>query len=290
MSTTIRPEIKAFFDPATFTLTYVVHDPETRDAIIIDSVLDYDPSSGRTTTVSADAVIAYFRENNLNLTWNFETHVHADHLSAAPYLKQKLGGKTGIGEMVTAVQSVFKGVFNAEDAFQTDGHQFDQLFADGDTLRVGNLPVSFMHTPGHTPACISIVIGDAVFIGDTMFMPDFGTARCDFPGGDAAELYQSIQRLLALPSDTRLFMCHDYMPGGRDLAWVSTVAEQKADNKHVHDGVDQAAFVTMRTTRDGELGMPDLILPSVQVNMRAGDMPPAEDNGITYLKIPVNAL
>jgi len=290
MSASAQPVIKEFFDPDTFTLTYVVHDPDTAQAVIIDSVLDYDPKSGRTSTASADAVITHVQENGLTVEWILETHVHADHLSAAPYLRQRLGGKIGIGEMVKTVQTVFKDVFNAEDAFRTDGCQFDRLFADGETIPVGGMTMSIMHTPGHTPACISIVIGDAVFVGDTLFMPDFGTARCDFPGGNAAELYQSIQRLLALPAETRLFMCHDYMPGGRELKWVSTVAEQKAGNKHVRDGVDQTAFVEMRTTRDGELDMPDLILPSVQVNMRAGDMPPAEDNGVTYLKIPVNAL
>ncbi len=286
----MNPDVKTFFDEATFTATHVVWDPETKRAAIIDSVNDYDPKSGRTDTASADAVIGFVQENGLEVDWILETHVHADHLTAAPYLQEKLGGRIGIGAKVAVVQGVFKSVFNAEDAFATDGRQFDRLFEDGEQFQIGNLTVQVMHTPGHTPACVTYVVGDAAFVGDTLFMPDFGTARCDFPGGDARQLYQSIKRILALPPETRLFLCHDYGPGGRAYEWVTTVAAQREKNIHVNDSVDEDGFVAMRTERDKQLSMPVLILPSVQVNMRAGVMPPPEANGISYLKLPVDAL
>jgi glyoxylase-like metal-dependent hydrolase (beta-lactamase superfamily II) len=285
------PVIKAFFDEPTFTVSYVVHDAETRRAAVIDSVLDYDPASGRTSFSSADAIIAYVGEKELGVDWLLETHAHADHLSAAPYLQTKLGGKIAIGEHIVTVQTVFGKVFNAGSDFKRDGSDFDHLFADGDSFRIGNLNVTVLHVPGHTPACIAYVIGDAVFVGDTMFMPDYGTARADFPGGDARKLYQSARRLLALPSETRLFMCHDYLPEGRtDYIWETTVEMQRTANVHIHDGIGEDQFVTMREARDQTLAMPKLILPSVQVNMRAGHLPPPQDNGVTYLKIPVNAL
>jgi glyoxylase-like metal-dependent hydrolase (beta-lactamase superfamily II) len=287
----MNPEIKTFFDEATFTATHVVWDPETRKAAIVDSVKDYDPKSGRTRTASADAVIDFVKAEGLQADWILETHVHADHLTAAPYLKDKLGGKIAIGARIDAVQGVFKKVFNAEDDFATDGRQFDKLFEDGETFRIGTLEARVMHTPGHTPACSTYVIGNAAFVGDTLFMPDYGTARCDFPGGDARTLYKSIQKILALPPATRIFLCHDYKAPGRDqYVWETTVAEEKTKNVHVHDGISEDAFVTMRTERDKTLSMPVLILPSVQVNMRAGEMPPAEDNGVRYLKIPLDAL
>ena len=287
----MKPEVKTFFDEATFTATHVVWDPAAKKAAIIDSVKDYDPKSGRTSTESADAVIDFIQALDLTVEWILETHVHADHLTAAPYLKEKLGGQIAIGAEIEKVQGVFKKVFNAEEAFATDGRQFDHLFADGETFGIGGLAARVMHTPGHTPACATYVIGDAAFVGDTLFMPDFGTARCDFPGGDARQLYQSIHKILALPPETRLFLCHDYKAPGRDAyAWETTVAAQRENNIHVHDGTSEDAFVKMRSARDKELDMPVLILPSVQVNMRAGDMPPAEDNGIRYLKIPVDAL
>ena len=285
------PQIKAFFDDATFTVTYVVHDPETRRAAIIDSVLDYDPASGRTSFSSADAVIAYVGEKELSLDWHLETHAHADHLSAAPYLQQKLGGKIAIGAHIVTVQQVFGALFNAGTEFARDGSDFDHLWNDGDRFEIGKLSVTVLHVPGHTPACIAYVIGDSVFVGDTMFMPDYGTARADFPGGDARQLYRSAQRLLSLPAATRLFMCHDYLPEGRtSYVWESTVEAERNGNVHIHDGVSEDEFVAMRETRDKTLAMPRLILPSVQVNMRAGHMPPPEDNGVTYLKIPVNAV
>lgn len=285
------PIIKAFFDEPTFTVSYVVHDPESRHAAIIDSVLDYDPASGRTSSSSADAIIAYVGEKELSIDWLLETHAHADHFSAAPYLQKKLGGKIAIGEHITTVQQVFGKVFNAGSDFKRDGSDFDHLFADGDTFKIGNLDVTVLHVPGHTPACIAYVIGDAVFVGDTMFMPDYGTARADFPGGDAQTLYRSARRLLSLPPETRLFMCHDYLPEGRtEYFWETTVEAQRQANVHMHDGIGEDEFVAMREARDKTLGMPKLILPSVQVNMRAGHMPPAEENGVTYLKIPVNAL
>ena len=287
----MNPIVQAFFDEATFTVSYVVSEPDGPHCAIVDSVLDYDPKSGRTSTRSADAVIDHVRKRNLTVDWILETHAHADHLTAAPYLKEKLGGSIAIGAHIADVQGIFGKVFNAEAAFRTDGSQFDHLFADGDGFSIGKLEGRVMHTPGHTPACITYVIGDAAFVGDTLFMPDFGTARADFPGGDAATLYRSIRKVLSLPAATRLFMCHDYKAPGRDVfAWETTVAREKAENIHVRDGVSEAEFVKMRTARDATLDMPVLILPSVQVNMRAGHMPPPDDNGITYLKIPVNAL
>ncbi len=287
----MKPQIKAFFDEPTFTVSYVVTDPATRSCAIVDSVLDFDPASGRTSTASADAVIAYITENDLRLELILETHVHADHLSAAPYLKEKLGGQTAIGSHITTVQSVFGNIFNAGPEFARDGSQFDFLLSDNDTFRVGDLEGVALHTPGHTPACMTYVIGDAAFVGDTLFMPDYGTARADFPGGDARALYRSIRRVLALAPETRLFMCHDYKAPGRDTyAWETTVAEERAKNIHVHDGVTEDEFVSMRQKRDATLDMPRLILPSVQINMRAGELPPAEDNGMRYMKIPIDVL
>jgi len=285
------PQIKAFFDEPTFTVTYVVHDPQSLRAAIIDSVLDYDPASGRTSSSAADAVLAYVGEKGLSVDWHLETHAHADHLSAAPYLQQKLGGKIAIGEHIVTVQKTFGKLFNAGTDFERDGSDFDHLWKDGDRFRIGNIDVTVLHVPGHTPACIAYVIGDAVFVGDTMFMPDYGTARADFPGGNASTLYHSAMRLLSLPPETRLFMCHDYLPEGRkDYVWETTVEAQRKANVHIHEGVSEDEFVAMREARDKTLSMPRLILPSVQVNMRAGHLPPAEDNGVTYLKIPVNAV
>ena len=285
------PIIRAFFDKPTFTVSYVVHDPETKQAAIIDSVLDFDPASGRTSFASADAIIAYVAQQGLAVDWLLETHAHADHLSAAPYLQQKLGGKIAIGEHIVTVQNVFGKLFNAGTEFQRDGSDFDQLFADGDHFLIGKLDVTVLHVPGHTPADIAYVIGDAVFTGDTMFMPDYGTARADFPGGNARQLFQSLRRILSLPATTRLFMCHDYLPAGRtEYAWETTVDAERTGNIHAHDGITEDEFVAMREARDATLDMPRLILPSVQVNMRAGHMPAADDNGITYLKIPVNAV
>jgi glyoxylase-like metal-dependent hydrolase (beta-lactamase superfamily II) len=289
--TSLRPEIASFFDPATFTVTYVVHDPATRDAAIIDSVLDFDPASGRTGTGSADAVIEHVTSQNLKVTWLLETHAHADHFSAAPYLQRRLGGQIAIGEHITQVQQVFGKLFNAGTEFERDGSQFDRLFKDGDTFTIGTLPVTVMHVPGHTPACVAYVVGEAVFVGDTMFMPDYGTARADFPGGDARALFRSLRRILSLPPETRLFMCHDYLPKNRSTyVWETTVAGEREGNIHAHDGITEDEFVMMREARDATLDMPRLILPSVQVNMRAGHLPPADDNGVTYLKIPVNAV
>ncbi len=282
-------QIRSFFDPATFTVTHVVSDPVTSRAAVIDSVLDYDPKSGRTSRDSADAVIGYVREADLTVDWQLETHAHADHLSAAPYLKQALGGRIAIGAHIRDVQKVFRKVFNDPD-IETEGAAFDRLFEDGERFRIGELAVEVMHTPGHTPACLSYVVGRDAFVGDTLFMPDYGTARCDFPGGDAATLYRSIRKLLSLPLETRLHLCHDYMPDGREAQWVTTVAEERANNIHVHDGVTEAEFVRMRTERDKTLDMPTLILPSIQVNVRAGRLPQPEDNGVGYLKIPLDAL
>ncbi|MDH2153662.1 MBL fold metallo-hydrolase, partial [Sphingobium yanoikuyae] len=279
------PQIKAFFDEPTFTVTYVVHDPESLRAAIVDSVLDYDPASGRTSFSAAEAVLAYVKEKGLSVDWHLETHAHADHLSAAPYLQQKIGGKIAIGEHIVIVQETFGKLFNAGTDFERDGSDFDRLWKDGDRFRIGNLDVTVLHVPGHTPACIAYVIGDAVFVGDTMFMPDYGTARADFPGGDARTLYQSAMRLLSLPPETRLFMCHDYLPEGRkDYVWETTVEAERKANVHIHEGVSEDEFVAMREARDKTLAMPRLILPSVQVNMRAGHLPPAEDNGVIYLK------
>lgn len=287
----MHPDVRAFFDEATFTVTYVVTEPGGTHCAIIDSVLDYDPKSGRTRTDSADAVLAYVHEHSLQVDWILETHAHADHLTAAPYLQEALGAPIAIGEHITDVQSIFAKVFNAEPSFATDGSQFDRLFADGEELRVGAMTGRVMHTPGHTPACLTYVFGDAAFVGDTLFMPDYGTARADFPGGDAATLYRSIKKILSLPPATRLFMCHDYKAPNRDeYAWETTVADEDQHNVHVHDGVTESQFVEMRNARDKTLAMPVLILPSVQVNMRAGRLPPPEDNGISYLKIPVDAL
>ncbi len=287
----MKPDIKAFFDTDTNTVSYVVSDPETRRCAVIDSVLDYDPASGRTSTASADALIAYVKERQLTVDWMLETHAHADHLSAAPYIQEKLGGTLAIGENIKVVQGVFGKIFNAGTEFQRDGSQFDRLFAEGDTFKVGRIEAHVLHTPGHTPACLTYVIGDGAFVGDTLFMPDYGSARCDFPGGDARTLYRSVRKIFELPPETRLFMCHDYLPEGRrDYVWETTVAEQRAGNIHLRDGISEDEFVAMRTARDATLGMPRLILPSVQVNMRAGHLPEPDDNGVSYLKIPVNAL
>jgi glyoxylase-like metal-dependent hydrolase (beta-lactamase superfamily II) len=284
------PNVHAFFDPDTWSLTYIVQDPNSRSCAIVDPVLDYEAASGQTTTESADEVVAKVEAENLTVEWILETHVHADHLSAAPYLQKRLGGKIGIGAHITEVQNIFGNLFNAEPEFHRNGSQFNQLFADGDTFAIGGLTVTAMHTPGHTPACMTYHIGDSLFVGDTLFMPDFGTARCDFPGGNASALYQSIQRLFTLPPETRIFMCHDYMPNGREMRYESTVGEQKKFNIHLHDGISEDEFVTMRSAKDKTLGMPALMLPSVQVNMRAGELPPPEDNGIRYLKIPLDAV
>ncbi len=286
----MNPIIKGFFDPATWTVTYVVYEKPASPCLIIDSVLDYDHKSGRSKTTSADKVIEYVKENHLETEWILETHAHADHISAAPYLKAKLGGKMAIGDHIAIVQSVFKKVFNLEESFATDGSQFDYLIKDGETIAFGNLCFKSLFVPGHTPACMAYQVGDAVFVGDTMFMPDVGTARCDFPGGDAHHLYQSMKKILSLPPETRLFMCHDYPPNDRPVAFETTVAEQKRSNIHMHDGITEDQFTEMRTKRDAGLEMPVLILPSVQVNIRGGEMPPKEDNGISYLKIPMNAL
>jgi len=287
----MQPHVEAFFDPATFTYSYVVSDASTQRCAIIDSVLDYDPASGRTSYASSDRLIDYVKTHKLQVDWLLETHVHADHLSAAPYLQRELGGQLAIGEHITTVQNTFGKLFNAGSEFATDGRQFDHLFKDGDTFAIGSLQARAIHTPGHTPACMTYVVGDVGFVGDTLFMPDYGTARCDFPGGDARTLFQSIRKLFALPGDTRLFMCHDYKaPGRDDFRYQTTVAEQRALNVHVHEGISEADFVAMRSARDATLGMPLLILPSVQVNMRAGQLPPAEDNGTRYLKIPLDVL
>jgi len=285
------PDVKGFFDPETYTISYIVTDPDTKKCAIIDSLLDYDAASGRTHTASADQLIAHVRDNGLECAWIIDTHVHADHLTAAPYIRSQIGGKTAIGDQISAVQKVFGTIFNAEQGFHTDGSQFDHLFADGETYAVGNIEAKAIHTPGHTPACMSHLIGDALFVGDTIFMPDFGTARCDFPGGDAGTLFDSIQKLFALPDETRMFLCHDYKAPGRDAyVWETTVGEQKRANIHVKDGTSREAFIEMRTARDATLDMPKLILPSVQINMRAGEMPPPEDDGKRYMKIPINAL
>ncbi|WP_203298936.1 MBL fold metallo-hydrolase [Marinobacter sediminum] len=284
-----NPIVQPFFDEATNTFSYVVRDPDSQACAILDSVLDFDYAAGRTAVDSANDIVAYVQRNDLTVEWVLETHVHADHLSAAPHLKKQLGGKTGIGLHIRDVQEIFGEVFNAGGDFARDGSQFDRLFQEGDRFRIGGLEARVLHTPGHTPACLTYVIGDAAFVGDTLFMPDYGTARCDFPGGDARTLYRSIQKVLALPPETRLFLCHDYKaPGRDDYAPMTTVAEQRNNNIHVHDGMSEDEFVTLRTERDATLGMPRLILPAVQVNMRAGQFPPAEDNGQIYLKVPIN--
>lgn len=286
----MSPLVKAFFEKDTWTVSYVVYEKPGSACAIIDSVLDYDPKSGRTTTRSADELISFVRAQDLRVTWILETHAHADHLTAAPYLQKQLGGQIGIGEHIRTVQQVFKKVFNLEPEFAVDGSQFDTLFTDNQRFSIGNLEGEVIFLPGHTPACTAYKIGDAVFVGDTIAMPDVGTARCDFPGGDARQLYRSIKKLLSLPPETRLFMCHDYPPAGRDVCYETTVADERAHNIHVHDGIDEDAYVAMRTQRDAGLAMPVLILPAVQVNIRAGNLPPAESNGTVYLKIPVNAL
>lgn len=287
----MTPKVKAFFDEATFTVSYVVQDPDSKSCAIIDSVLDFDPKSGRTNTESADAIISYVQDNDLEVEWLLETHAHADHLSAAPYIKGKVGGTTAVGAHIKEVQDVFAKLFNVEKGFQTDGSQFEHLFEDGEEFKIGGVTVKAMHTPGHTPACMTYVADKAAFVGDTLFMPDFGTARADFPGGDARTLYRSIQKVLTLPDDTTLYMCHDYKAPGRDeYKWETTVAEEKAANVHVGAGKSEDEFVAMREARDATLDMPTLILPSVQVNIRAGELPPAEDNGVRYLKVPLNQI
>lgn len=285
------PQVTAFFDEPTNTISYVVADPASKTCAVIDSLLDFDQASGRTSTESADKIIAFVREHGLTCEWIIDTHVHADHLTAAPHIQRALGGKTGIGAEISTVQKVFARIFNEGQAFHTDGSQFDHLFTDGEAYRIGTIEARAIHTPGHTPACMSHVIGDAVFVGDTLFMPDFGTARCDFPGGDAGTLYDSIQKLFGLPDETRVFLCHDYKAPGREVyVWETMIRAQKASNIHVKTGTSRDAFIKMRTERDATLAMPKLILPSVQINMRAGDMPEPEDNGQRYMKIPINAL
>jgi glyoxylase-like metal-dependent hydrolase (beta-lactamase superfamily II) len=291
-------QIEGFFDPGTWTVSYIVLDKATRHCALIDSVLDFDAKSGRTSTASADKLIARVKELDGQVQWILETHVHADHLSAAPYLKTHLGGELGIGEHITTVQGVFGTLFNEDGDFARDGRQFDHLFADGEAFAIGGLRARAMHTPGHTPACMTYVVSDregveapaAAFVGDTLFMPDYGTARCDFPGGDARTLYRSINKVLSLPAQTVLYMCHDYQPGGREVRFTSTVADERDHNVHVRNGISEEEFVAMRHARDATLGMPALILPSVQVNMRAGEFPKAESNGVRYLKIPLNAV
>ncbi|MFQ5974011.1 MAG: MBL fold metallo-hydrolase, partial [Alphaproteobacteria bacterium] len=275
----MKADVTALFDECTYTITYIVADPESKACAIIDSVLDYDPKSGRTSTSNADEVIACIEKNELEAKWILETHAHADHLTAAGYLREKLGARTGIGAAVPRVQQTFAKIFNIGSEFPTDGSQWDRLFEDGGTERLGGLTIEAMHTPGHTPACVSYLIGDAVFTGDTLFMPDMGTGRCDFPGGSPAQLYASIQRILALPPETRVFVGHDYGAGGRPYAWESTVREERATNKHMRDGTSERDFVAMRAARDAELDLPRLILPSVQVNIRGGAFPPPEENG-----------
>ncbi len=290
-SESVRPEVASFFDRATNTVTHVVADPATRRAAIIDSVMDFDAAAGHISYESADSVIAYVHEHGLTVDWILETHVHADHLSAAPYVQQKVGGKLAIGENILGVQETFGKIFNAGTEFARDGSQFDRLWKDGDTFEIGTFPARVIFTPGHTPADVSYVIGDTVFVGDTLFMPDYGSARCDFPGGSAEVLYESVQKLFALPDETRMFMCHDYLPEGRsEYTWETTVGEQKRSNVHVRLGVEKGAFVGVRTERDKELGMPKLIIPSLQVNMRAGELPQPETNGVRYLKVPLNTL
>lgn len=291
MSTPVqKPQVEGLFDPATSTVTYVVHRGAGTPCAIIDSVLDYDPKSGRTSTASADKVVEYVKSHRLQVEWILETHAHADHLTAAPYLKNSLGGRIAIGQQITAVQRVFKDIFNLEPVFRADGSQFDVLLEDDESFRIGELEARVIGVPGHTPACVAYLIGDAVFVGDTIFMPDVGTARCDFPGGDARTLYASMRKLLSLPPETRLFMCHDYPPAHRPIAFETTVAEQRAHNIHVRDGISEEQFVQMRTQRDATLGMPVLMLPAVQINIRAGELPPKESNGKRYLKIPLSGL
>jgi len=286
---TLPLQIHSLFDSATSTVTHIVYEADGAPCAVIDPVLDYDPKSGRTSTQSADAVIAFVRAHGLQTQWLLETHAHADHLSAAPYLQHQLGGKIGIGAAICAVQGAFANVFNLKDQAAQDGSQFDHLFAPDETFAIGRLQARALHVPGHTPADIAYMVGDAVFVGDTLFMPDVGTARCDFPGGCAAMLYQSVRKLLALPPATRLFMCHDYPPAGRAAHWQTTVADQRAGNIHIRDGIGEADFVAMRTQRDATLAMPTLILPAIQVNINAGKLPAPEDNGVRYLKVPIDA-
>ena len=286
----LRPDVTSFFDPDTFTASHVISDPASRSAAVIDSVLDFDPASGRIATRSADRIVAFVREKGLKVEWILETHAHADHISAAPYLKKKVGGQICIGAEIVSVQNVFAKLFNLGADFACDGRQFDHLFRDGEKFKIGMLDVSVLHVPGHTPADIAYVIGDAAFVGDTLFMPDYGTARTDFPGGSARKLFRSIRRLLALPGETRIFLCHDYKaPGRSEFGWETTAADQKARNIHVHDGVTEESFVAMRQARDATLAVPRLILPSIQVNIRAGQLPEPEANGLRYLKLPLDA-
>ena len=287
----MKPAVNAFFDEETYTVTYVVTDPSSNICAVIDPVLDYDQAAGRTSTASADRVLDFIHGDGLELAWILETHAHADHLSAAAYLRSKTGGRTATGKLITVVQETFKEIFKLGEKFVPDGKQFDCLLSDGDQLELGGLRIEVMHTPGHTPSCVTFVVGDAAFIGDTMFMPDYGTARADFPGGDAAVLYQSIQRILGLPAQTRIFLCHDYKAPGRDeYRWETTVEEQRASNIHIHEGISEQEFIEFRDQRDSQLGMPKLILPSIQVNIRAGEMPSPDKNGAVFLKIPVNVL
>ncbi len=286
----VNPEVKAFFDPETNTVSYVVKDPHSNACAIVDSVMDIDYAAGRIGYKSADAIVDYAKAHGLQVEWLIETHAHADHLSAAPYLQSKLGGKLGIGEHITIVQEVFGKIFNEGTEFQRDGSQFDKLFKDGETYRIGSMTALVLHTPGHTPACTTHVIGDAAFVGDTLFMPDGGTARADFPGGDARTLYRSIKRVLALPPQTRLFMCHDYAPGGRAIKWETTVSEERASNIHVRDGISEDEFVAMRSARDQTLGAPRLIIPSIQVNIRGGNLPEPDETGKRHLKVPIDTL
>jgi glyoxylase-like metal-dependent hydrolase (beta-lactamase superfamily II) len=287
---TVKPEVEAFFDPDTNTISYVVKDPGSKSCAIIDSVLDIDYAAGRLSYQSADRIVGYVRAHDLEVEWIIETHAHADHLSAAPYLQDKLGGKIGIGEHITIVQDVFGKVFNEGTEFERDGSQFDRLFKDGDTYKIGGMNAFVIHTPGHTPACTTHVIGDAAFVGDTLFMPDGGTARADFPGGDARVLYASIRKLLTLPDQMRLFMCHDYGPNGRDIRWETTVADERAHNIHTRDGISEDEFVEMRQARDATLGMPRLIVPSLQVNIKAGHLPEPDETGKRFLKVPLDTL
>lgn len=290
MSPTMTPDVKAFFDPATFTVSYVVYDPASGAGVVIDPLLDYDAKSGRTHTSSADKLITYIKESKLYIELIMETHIHADHISGAVYMRDKLDAKIAVSDQVLKVQDTFKKLFNAGEDFATDGSQFDILLAEGESTPLGQISGQVMHTPGHTPACATYVFGDAAFVGDTLFMPDYGTARCDFPGGDAATLYASIRRILELPAATRLFTCHDYGLEGRDFLWQSSVGEQRAKNIHINEHVSAEQFIRMREERDADLAVPQLLLPAVQVNMRAGKMPPPEQNGISYLKIPINAI
>lgn len=290
MKSAMTPDVKGFFDPDTYTISYVVSDPESGVCAIIDPVLDFDMASGRSSHHAANRLVKYVKDGNLELEWILETHVHADHISAAPYIQEKLGGKIAIGKNVTVIQDVFGRAFNENETFQRDGSQFDHLLEDEEVLLISNISCRVMFTPGHTPACVAYVCGDAAFIGDTLFMPDCGTARCDFPGGNARDLYHSIQKIYRLPDDTRLFMCHDYAPDGRDYAWQSSICEEKTHNIHIRQSITEDEFANIREQRDKGLDMPKLIIPSIQVNMRGGQLPEPEDNGIVYLKIPYNVL